>query len=63
MELPSLTENLRPSSLIVTCALLEEAMQRSSKNSCRAELDTAVSTGGSSSSMVLDDSIDARKRI
>jgi hypothetical protein len=51
MELPSLTENLRPSSLIVTCALFEKVMQRRSRNSWRAELETAVSTGGSSSSM------------
>lgn len=51
MELPSLTENLRPSSLMVTCALFEKVMQRRRRNSWRAELETAVRTGGSSSSM------------
>jgi hypothetical protein len=49
IELPSLTENFRPSSLIVTCALLETEMQRRSRNNWRAELETAVRTGASSS--------------
>lgn len=51
IALTSFTESLRPSSLIVTCALLEKAMQRRSMNSWRAELETAVRTGCSSSSM------------
>jgi hypothetical protein len=52
MTLASFTASLRPSSLMVTCALLEKAMQRRSMNSWRAELDTAVRTGGSLSAMV-----------
>jgi hypothetical protein len=48
MTLASSTENFSPSSLRMTCALDANAMQRSSVNSWRAELDTAVRTGGSS---------------
>ena len=48
MTLASSTENFRPSSLSMTCALGANAMQRRSVNSWRAELDTAVRTGGSS---------------
>jgi hypothetical protein len=51
MTLASFTASLRPSSLMVTCALLENAMQRRSMNSWRAELDTAVRTGGSQSAI------------
>ena len=47
MTLASSTENFNPSSLNSTCALGANAMQRSSVNSWRAELETAVRTGGS----------------
>ena len=47
MTLASSTENFRPSSPSWTCALDANAMQRRSVNSWRAELDTAVRTGGS----------------
>jgi hypothetical protein len=55
MALTSFTEILRPSSLMVMCALLEKAMQRRSKNSWRAELDTAVRMGWSCPSMAARD--------
>jgi hypothetical protein len=51
IALASSTENLTPSSLMLTCALLANAMQRSNRNSWRAELDTAVRMGSSSWSM------------
>jgi hypothetical protein len=53
MTLASSTASLSPMSLIWTCALGEKAMQRRSRYSCRAELDTAVRMGGPASSMVL----------
>jgi hypothetical protein len=55
MALTSFTETLRPSSLMVMCALLEKAMQRRSMNSWRAELDTAARMGWPSRSMAARD--------
>lgn len=52
MELASSTEIRKPSSVNWTCALVEKAMQRSSRNNWRAELDTAVRMGASSCSML-----------
>lgn len=52
MTLASSTTNFKPSSLSCTCAFGANAMHRRSVKSWRAELDTAVRTGGSSCMVV-----------